>query len=157
MRNDFGEDDVMNITFDPAAKRATDLDSGMAVEWGGENPYPKEMQVYFILYWKGKKIQLTAGWADAFPDVRKEHPDWSSMDVMKKADEVGILNYYIHNFDEYIYHPSFLSEGDGETLVRLVLRVAKEAGIKLMATKKTRVHFLNKPEFSLYSKWSVEE
>jgi N-acetylglutamate synthase-like GNAT family acetyltransferase len=50
-----------------------------------------------------------------------------------------------------------LSEGDGETLVRLVLRVAKEAGIKLMATKKTRVHFLNKPEFSLLSKWSVEE
>lgn len=73
----------MNITFDPAAKRATDLDSGMAVEWGGHNPYPKEMQVYFILYWKGKKIQLTAGWADAFSDVADEHPDWSTMDIRK--------------------------------------------------------------------------
>ncbi len=87
----------MNITFDPDAKRATDLDTGMAVEWGGYDPYPQEMEMYFTLYWKGKVIKLRAGWGDNFTELSRQHPDWSIIEVMEQTQRDRITSRLLKN------------------------------------------------------------
>jgi hypothetical protein len=63
----------MNLSFDKANYRATDLTSGMTVAWIRKD-YPSERQEFWMLAWKGEEREFRVGWDTGFAKNHKRTP-----------------------------------------------------------------------------------
>lgn len=84
----------MNISFDKANKRATDLDSGMAVTWLRDD-YPSERRDFWMLAWKGEEREFPVSWDTGYAKIINARPDTSYEEVIKLGDELKLWEYRV--------------------------------------------------------------
>lgn len=96
----------MTINFDPTRKRATDMNSGLAVEWVRDEP-PMERQTHFKIMVGGRSLPFTASYDHGDKKIREGHANLTPGERFLLTTALKEKNYYAQNivgeFDRTIF------------------------------------------------------
>lgn len=84
----------MDIAFDKANRKATDLTSGMAVKWIRDD-YPSERRDFWMLTWKGEEREFRVSWDTGYAKIINANPGIKYDEVMKLGDELKLWEYNV--------------------------------------------------------------
>jgi hypothetical protein len=82
----------MTIIYDPALRRSTHLESGLAVQWVRDEP-PMERSTRFKLIANGSEVQFDGTNDYGEYKIQKLYPDADFMEVHRRASDLKEINY----------------------------------------------------------------
>lgn len=140
----------MTIEYDSEKKRATHVETGLAVEFI-EYGYMQDQNAYFNLI-MGERKKIEAVYDFGFEKIRAAHPGFDALAISKKQDELNEQNFTASTFGPVI--DARLKESSGrlaQVFVETWHRVVAERHPK----KRCSVYF--KPFFNpADGEWSFE-
>lgn len=140
----------MNVSYDPGRKQALDLDSGMAVDL--VDVFARDNALSFALHWKESALPLSGGFNFNSARIIAENPTFGPSELYMALLEPGVVNVDVFCHEKAARRRGFLSDADGNVLVRLLQRLVAEA-MPNCSTVNVRL-WVNGPWFSV-GKWSV--
>ncbi len=143
----------MVIKYDAATRRATHLESGLAVEFYRDGDYPQEREKHFRLIWKGQSLPFRAGYDFGEPTINRLYPTLDRMVQREKRLELNEQNSHVSSLPiDVARWPQMERAEFGEVFARVMLAVVAH----LPGEKRRSVHF--RPFFQLsQGHWSAQQ
>jgi hypothetical protein len=135
----------MNIAFDEANHRATDLTSGMAVTWIRDD-YPGERRDFWMLAWKGEEREFRVSWDTGYAKIINARPDIGYDELVKLGDELKLWEYDV---------PMVVSLHDKEFLDNIDVFIALFSAVARYRRPTENVNVIFKP-FGVPAKYHRE-
>jgi hypothetical protein len=97
----------MTIVYDPARRRSTHVESGLAVQWVRDEP-PMERSSRFKLIAPGIEVEFNGSHDYGEYKMQKLHPDADFLEIHRLASDLREINYtadYVRatGFDEQLF------------------------------------------------------
>ena len=96
----------MTIIFDPARRRSTHLESGLAVQWVRDEP-PMERSTRFKLIANGVEVQFDGSYDYGEHKIEKLYPDADVLEIYRRTSDLQEINHTaVHiraRFDEELF------------------------------------------------------
>jgi hypothetical protein len=85
----------MTIEYDADRKRATHIETGLAIEFDRDGPYPQEREEFFRLHWQGRSYPFKADYDFGTHKIDRLYPDLDIMERRQKRIELNERNYTV--------------------------------------------------------------
>jgi hypothetical protein len=99
----------MTIVYDPARKRATHAESGLAIEFERETPVPLESDAIFRLYYDNRVLPIYVKIDYGLRTIMEETPDFDlmylyehDMEFSSRIEELNEINFFLVEIDDYL-------------------------------------------------------
>lgn len=141
----------MTIEYDAERKRATHVESGMAVEFDREGAVARERDTFFRLIWKSETFAFKAGYDFGDAKAKKLYPGLDPVALFQKLNELNEQNYYVRSLPLDVRAALTEMPEFGEVFVALLREVVS----RFEGSSRKTTHF--RPFFNLNDgDWSAE-
>ena len=92
----------MSIVYDPERKRATHVESGLAIEFDRKGPYPMEFDEYYKLIYNDQVFPFKVYHNSGEYKITKKNPDIKGSEYSRAIRKLNEINFILDKIDSSI-------------------------------------------------------